>query len=351
MKIASIVGARPQFIKAGPVSAELRKQHTEILVHTGQHYDAEMSQIFFEQMHIPKPKYNLGVGSASHSVQTAKILEGLEPVLQKEMPDLVLVYGDTNSTLAGALAAAKLQIRLAHVEAGMRSYNKKMPEEINRIVADHLSDILFCSTVTAVDNLKKENILENVHLVGDVMIDVLKQNLDIAERKSFIMKKLGLKEKGYLLATVHRQENTDNIKNLTAIFEAFIESNEYIVLPLHPRTEKALIAAQLLDKVRGRNIDIIRPVGYLDMLLLEKNAKKIITDSGGVQKEAYFFKVPCITLRKETEWVETVDDGWNTLVTDKKRIIAAIKTFSPEGKQREFYGKGDAAKRIAEAIR
>jgi len=348
MKILSVIGARPQFVKAASLSKELRKKFNEVLVHTGQHYDENMSPIFFEELSIPKPNYNLGVGSGSHGEQTGKMLIEIEKVLVKEKPDLVLVYGDTNSTLAGALAAAKMHIPVAHVEAGLRSYNHTMPEEINRVVADHISDLLFCPTETAVKNLKREGIRKGVFNTGDVMYDVLMANRKVANSKSHILNTLNLKIKTYLYATVHRAENTDNKENLKNILEAFGESSETIVLPTHPRTQK------MIKKFRIKilkNIKAIDPLSYLDSLQLQANAKKVLTDSGGVQKEAYILKVPCITLRKETEWVETVEDGWNVLVgSNKVKIIKAIKEFRPKRNQKKHYGEGIASKKIVNII-
>lgn len=353
MKIATIVGARPQFVKMVPVSRELRKCFDEVIIHTGQHYDYDMDKIFFEELNIPEPDYHLGVGSGSHGYQTGEMLKRVEEVLMEEKPDLVLVYGDTNSTLAGALAAVKLHIKVAHVEAGLRSFDKRMPEEVNRVLTDHVSDYLFAPTKTAVKNLHNEGIKEGVYLTGDVMYDALLSNIKIAQKKSRILEELGLKSKEYLLATVHRAENTDNRKNLENIIEAFIESNALIVFPAHPRTQKYLKVYGLIEKVKkAENILLINPVGYLDMLVLEKNAKKILTDSGGVQKEAYFLKVPCITLREKTEWVETVEDGWNILVgANKKKIIKAIKEFKPKGKTYTYkFGNGKASKEIIKIL-
>ncbi|USH00452.1 UDP-N-acetylglucosamine 2-epimerase (non-hydrolyzing) [Thermococcus argininiproducens] len=353
MKVATIVGARPQFIKMAPVSRELRKHFDEIVIHTGQHYDYEMNKIFFEQLNIPEPDYYLGVGSGSHGYQTGGMLQGIEEVLIKERPDLVLVYGDTNSTLAGALASVKLHIRIAHVEAGLRSFDKRMPEEINRVLTDHISDYLFAPTETAVKNLHKEGIKDGVYLTGDVMYDALLYNIKIAREKSRILDELGLRSKEYMLATVHRAENTDNQKNLESIIDAFIESNELIVFPAHPRTRKYLKTYGLMEKIeKATNILLIPPVGYLDMLVIEENARKILTDSGGVQKEAYFLKVPCITLRERTEWVETVEDGWNILVgANKSEIRRAIKEFEPSGETYSYkFGDGKASMKIARIL-
>ena len=349
MKVASIVGARPNFIKLAPVSKELRKKFKEIVIHTGQHYDYEMDKVFFDEMQIPKPDYHLGVGSGSQGEQTGEMLKRIEKVLMKEKPDLVLVFGDTNTTLAGGLAACKLHIRVAHIEAGLRSYDRRMPEETNRVLTDHCSDLLFAPTRTAVENLMKEGITEGVYLTGDVMVDALKENIKIAEKESMILNELHLKTKEYYLATVHRAENTDDFDRLKSIVDAFCEI-EHLVFPCHPRTEKSLKRFDLWEKLT-RKVNVIKPVGYLDMLMLEKNANKILTDSGGVQKEAYIFKVPCITLRNTTEWVETVEDGWNALVgANKEKIVKMAMEFEPEGVQRNIFGEGYASKRIKEIL-
>ncbi len=326
MKLLSVVGARPQFIKAAALSRVVRRQHREILVHTGQHYDYEMSRVFFEGLAIPQPEYNLGVGSDSHARQTAAMLAGLEPILVDQRPDLVLVYGDTNTTLAGATAAAKLCIPIAHVEAGLRSFNRTMPEEINRILTDRVSALLFCPTPASVENLRCEGIDNGVHLVGDVMFDVALHAGAAAETKSDVLRRLGLESGRYLLATLHRAGNTDDAANLRSIVAALAELDEPLVLPLHPRTEKCLRSAGLYEGLAAaRGVILTPPLGYLDFVMLEKNARKILTDSGGVQKEACFHRVPCITLRDETEWVETVAAGWNVLTgADKVRILAAV---------------------------
>ncbi|MCK4348601.1 MAG: UDP-N-acetylglucosamine 2-epimerase (non-hydrolyzing) [Thermoplasmatales archaeon] len=345
MKIVSIVGARPNFVKLAPVSKELRTEFEEVFVHTGQHYDYEMNKVFFDEMGIPEPDYHLDVGSGNHGEQTGEMLKRTEGVLMKESPDLVLVYGDTNSTLAGALAASKLHIKIGHIEAGLRSFDKRMPEEINRVLTDHCSDLLFCPTETSVKNLEKEGIKSEVYLTGDVMVDALKGNIKSAEKKSRILDELNLKPEEYYLATIHRAENTDDFNNLANIVDAFFEM-ENLVFPCHPRTEKSLKQFDLWDKLT-RKVKVIKPVGYLDMLRLEKSAKKILTDSGGVQKEAYILKVPCITLRETTEWVETVEDGWNVLVgADKERIVKMVNEFEPNKNQREVFGDGNASKEI-----
>jgi len=411
MKLTHIVGARPQFIKMATVSraiAQYNQGHAPdqrikgLIVHTGQHYDYEMSKVFFDELEIPKPDYNLGVGSGSHGEQTGEMLKRIEPVLVKERPDVVLVYGDTNSTLAGALAAAKLHIPVAHIEAGLRSFNKAMPEEINRVLTDHVSTILFCPTETAVKNLQKEgftNIVNDGHLVsdphlyklrttnhgpvvinvGDVMYDSVLYNLELAEKRSDVLTRLSLtpnklaepnepnklnqpnKPMMYALATVHRAENTDDPKRLRSIFQALGEiARELmpVILPLHPRTRKQLNAltdwANPTNSMNSTNLKIIDPVSYLDMLWLEKHAQSILTDSGGVQKEAFILRVPCLTLREESEWAETVEAGWNVLVgADKKRIIEAARHFSsqrPSDLPLNPYGDGHASERIIEVV-
>jgi UDP-N-acetylglucosamine 2-epimerase len=351
LKVATVLGARPQFIKCAPVSRELRKIATEILIHTGQHYDENMSEVFFRELALPEPDYNLGVGSGPQGAQTGEMLKGIEVVLLREQPDYVLVYGDTNSTLAGALAAAKLHIPVAHVEAGLRSYNRMMPEEINRVLTDHLASLLFCPTETAVKNLAQESITKGVHLVGDVMYDALRQNTQIAERTSRILEHLQLQPKAYLLATVHRAENTDQPENLRSIFGAFVDlaaSREVVVFPVHPRTRKQLAALGIAPPAKLKMID---PVSYLDMLWLEKNAKAIMTDSGGVQKEARWLQVPCVTLREETEWVETVQAGWNILVgTDADLMKAAAERAAPPAEAPELQNEVGCAERIVKLL-
>ncbi|MBP7410076.1 MAG: UDP-N-acetylglucosamine 2-epimerase (non-hydrolyzing) [Methanoculleus sp.] len=346
MKIVSIVGARPQFIKCAPVSRELRKAHDEILVHTGQHYDHGMSEVFFEELAIPKPDYNLGIGSGTHGRQTGAMLGAIEDVLEKEEPDVVLVYGDTNSTLAGALAAAKLHVPVAHVEAGLRSFDRRMPEEVNRVLTDHCSDLLFCPTETAVANLAAEGITEGVFLVGDVMLDAMTHNRAVAEERSRILEDVGVRPGEYLVVTIHRPSNTDSPENMTAILGALGEAGMPAVFPVHPRTRRYLGEYGLLAGM-PENVRVTEPLGYLDMIRLMAHAKKILTDSGGVQKEAYMLGVPCITLRENTEWVETVEAGWNVLVgAGRKRIADAIHSFSPVSRQGNLFGDGDAGLRI-----
>ena len=349
MKIASVVGARPQFIKAAPVSREIRQHHEEVLVHTGQHYDDNMSDVFFEVLDLPRPDYNLGVGSGSHARQTSEMMRGLEEVFEKEQPDLVLVYGDTNSTLAGALVAAKMGLPLGHVEAGLRSYNRAMPEEVNRVVADHLSSLLFCPTTTAVENLAREGITRGVHLVGDVMYDVALQSAQAARSRD-IVSRLGLTRGEYVLVTLHRPSNVDVKETLAGIVEALVHTARTVVFPVHPRTRKNLEAFGLWSTLKSKVL-AIEPVDYLDFCALLMAASKVVTDSGGVQKEAYFFGIPCVTLRDETEWIETVEDGWNALVgTETEDIVDAIEKFNPAGTKSKSFGDGHAAGKIARVL-
>jgi UDP-GlcNAc3NAcA epimerase len=349
LKVLSVVGARPQFIKAAPVSRALRQVAREVLVHTGQHYDYGMSAIFFQELDLPEPDYNLAVGSGSHGWQTGQMLMRIEEVLKAEQPDWVLVYGDTNSTLAGALAALKLHLPIAHVEAGLRSFNRDMPEEHNRVLTDHAADLLLCPTQTAMKNLSREGIVQGAYLVGDVMYDAVLHNLEVAEQRSEILNRLNLSTGAYALATVHRAGNTDDPARLHAIMDALTQIEDPVVFPVHPRTHQRLAELGLPTPAsRFPNLRLIEPVGYLDMLVLEKHAGLVLTDSGGVQKEAFFFAVPCLTLRQETEWIETVDAGWNQLVgTDPSAILLAAREFKPEGSPPLLFGDGHAATRIA----
>lgn len=350
MKIVSIVGARPQFIKCAPLSQELRKEHEEILIHTGQHYDTKMSHIFFNELGIPKPDYNLGIGSGTNGEQTGKMLIKIETVLIEQKPDIVIVYGDTNSTLAGSLAASKLNIKIAHVEAGLRSFDRIMPEEINRVLTDHMSNILFCPTENAITNLKKEGITENVYNVGDVMTDALQYNKLIADEKSKILENLNLSSKEYIVTTIHRPSNTDNFEKLSSVVNALCNLNKKIVFPVHPRTKKYLKKYDLWDTLY-QNVKIIEPLGYIDMLHLMSHSEKILTDSGGVQKEAYMLGVPCITLRDNTEWVETINDGWNILVgSNCEQIIQNVNSFNPSKLQSNVFGKQNVSKSIVKKI-
>jgi UDP-GlcNAc3NAcA epimerase len=353
VKVLSVVGARPQFIKVAPVSRALRQVGDEILVHTGQHYDDNMSRVFFEETGIPEPDHNLGVGSGLHGRQTGRMLIEIERVLLAEQPDWVLVYGDTNSTLAGALAAVKLHIPMAHVEAGLRSFNRRMPEEYNRVLTDHAADLLFCPTQAAVDNLLAEGIRQGVHLVGDVMYDAVLYSLALAEERSDVLARLGLTPGDYALATIHRPRNTDDPARLRAILVALGAVEYPVVFPVHPRTRRR-IAEFGLDSIvtRAESLRTIEPVGYLDMLNLERHARLIFTDSGGVQKEAFILAVPCVTLREETEWVETVEVGWNRLVgADGKAIVRAARDPRPSGTPPALYGDGHAAERIVSELK
>ncbi len=359
MKAVTVVGARPQFVKAAPLSRALDACGVaEVLVHTGQHYDPALSDVFFDQLKLRRPDHHLGIGSATHGTQTGRMLAAIEAVLFAERPDAVIIYGDTNSTLAGALAAAKLGVPIAHVEAGLRSFNRTMPEEINRVVADRLSQLLFCPTHTAVANLAAEGITHGVHRVGDVMYDSVLYNVALAEAAADPLDALGLSQRGYYLATVHRAANTDDPARLATIVAMLAELDAPAILPLHPRTAKALDAAGIQP---GGAIRVIGPAPYLDMLLLERGARAVITDSGGVQKEACFFAVPCITLRAETEWVETVEGGWNVLVdadpTAFRTAIDALAAWDGASPPfaagaatpsiSELYGDGRAAEAIA----
>ncbi len=349
VKIVTILGARPQFIKAAAVSSVISSHFDEVLVHTGQHYDPNMSAVFFEELNIPNPKYHLNIGSGPHGAMTGAMLTEIEKVLEIEKPDFVLVYGDTNSTIAGALAASKLLFPVIHVEAGLRSFNKAMPEEQNRILTDHISKILFAPTQTSVQNLQNEGITKDVYLVGDVMYDGILHFTKIAQEKSRILESLNLEAGKFLLCTIHRAENTDSLEKLAAIFEGLNASKELIVLPLHPRTLKCIsdYGLKLADTIR-----VIDPVGYLDMVHLESSAKKIVTDSGGIQKEAFFLGIPCITLREETEWVETVENGWNILVgADELKIAEAIRNFNPSEERKVYFGDGTAAQKMVETIK
>ncbi len=349
MKVASIVGARPQFVKAAMVSRLLRRRHKECLIHTGQHYDENLSKVFFEVLDIPEPDINLGIGSAPHGAQTGRMLEAVEAILIEEEPEMVLVYGDTNSTLAGALAAAKLCQRVAHVEAGVRSFNWTMPEEINRLLADRISNPLFCPTQKAVENLHGEGITDGIHLVGDVMYDsVLRYSP--AARSRHACGQYGLSGKDYVLLTIHRPANAEQPDRLKTILDSIASTGVKALFPAHPRTRRVLETSGISGAF-GDRMMIVDPVDYLTFLSLLIDSEKVITDSGGVQKEAYVLEVPCITLREETEWVETLDDGWNTIVgADPKRIVKAIRS-SPVGRPRpEVYGDGQAANKVVGVV-
>lgn len=374
-KIITIIGARPQIIKSAAISRAIKSNYSsslkEIIVHTGQHYDENMSKVFFEEMQIPFPDYNLSVGSGSHGAQTAKMIEGLEDIFVKEKPEGVLVYGDTNSTISGALAAAKIHIPIIHVEAGLRSYNKRMPEEINRIACDHMSTLLFTPTVSGLDNLEKEGFdLSNkkadinspcVYHCGDVMYDNSIYFSSVSDEKSTILNEIGVKNNSYVLTTIHRDGNTDVTENMESIFQSLIDiqkdSGLDIVLPIHPRTRgkmKEQLSSELLSSIEdNEHFKIIDPAGFLDIIALEKNSNMIITDSGGLQKESYFFKKACIILRPQTEWVEIVENG-NAILVDANydKIMKAYQLFSSKKDftYPSFYGDGKAAEFICEKI-
>lgn len=350
MKVLSVVGARPQFVKASVVSRILRNTHEEILVHTGQHYSDALSKIFFDELAIPTPTYNLGVGSDTHGRQTAAMLKGLEEILLEESPDIVLLYGDTNSTLAGAIAAAKLEVTIAHVEAGLRSYNRSMPEEINRILTDHVSDLLFVPSKSAEEILAQEGITTGVHVVGDVGYDAICWARGRASEQSDVLDQLALEESTYILSTVHRAENTDNPDRLESIFESLANTPQRVVLPIHPRTQRVLREYDLWEAA-NRELEIIDPVGYLDFVRLLDSAERVATDSGGVQKEAFYLETPCVTLRDETEWRETVDCGWNRLVgADRRAISEALRTVSWPQSVPTIYGDGHTAEKIINVL-
>lgn len=359
MKIVTVVGARPQFMKAAAVSRVLRREHREILVHTGQHYDSNMSDIFFDELHIPKPDYHLTAGSGSHAKQTAEMLVGIEDVLQKEKPDGVMVYGDTNSTLAGALAASKILIPVIHVEAGLRSYNKAMPEEQNRVLTDHLSDILFCPTDTAVQHLREEGLTQNVYQTGDVMCDALLYYSREMEKygKDYFTGRLKRlygsdAEIGqWYLVTIHRAENTDTIEKMREILNALEVLPVPSVFPVHPRIKPMI--RQLAGQNQYKNILFTEPVGYLDMLYFTKNAKKVITDSGGLQKEAYILNTDCVTVRAQTEWVETLDGNHNILCSPKQADIVekVCHTKITGARRKGIYGDGNAAGKICRILK
>jgi UDP-GlcNAc3NAcA epimerase len=362
MKLLTVVGARPQFIKAAMISRAIIAHNQtasagsfieEQILHTGQHYDPNMSEIFFTQLGIPEPAVNLNINGGSHGEMTARMLVRIESEILAREPDMVMVYGDTNSTLAGALAASKLHVPVAHVEAGLRSFNRRMPEEINRVLTDHLASLLFCPTLTAVENLAREGISEGVHHVGDVMYDAALVFADIAAKKSTILKELGLTSGQYLLATVHRAENTDDPERLENILRAFDELSRSfpLVFPVHPRTrEKMKNSAFRISNSALRNIKLTEPVSFLDMIQLERNARCILTDSGGMQKEAYFHRVPCVTMRNETEWVETVIAGWNQVVGANAKRISRAVGLAHKGRGITEYGEGACSEKIVELM-
>ena len=344
MKIFSIVGARPQFIKLAPLSAGLAGFHDEVIVHTGQHYDYSMSEKIFADLVIRKPDIHLGIGQGNPTHQITQMMLKLEEAMTQQKPDLIIVFGDTNSTLAGAMIAAKLNIPIIHIEAGLRSYNRSMPEEVNRLVTDHVSKYLFAPTQTAVNILKKEGLQENTFFTGDIMVDTMETNLEIALKKSTILSEQKLENKEYNLLTLHRNYNVDDSRILENLIKEIAELEETIIFPVHPRTRKMLGNSFSIPE----NIRMIEPQGYLDFITLEHSAKKIITDSGGIQKEAYILRKPCITLRTETEWIETVEEKWNLLINPtEKNIASKIATFQPPENQNEVFGKNVTKKMIS----
>lgn len=349
MKIAIIAGTRPEFVQAEPLLRTISRRHITLFIHTGQHYDRNMSELFIRSVGLRKPQFVLGVGSASHAEQTAKVMERLGPLLEKERPDCALVFGDTNSTLAAALTATKLGIPLGHVEAGLRSFNRSMPEEVNRITVDHLSDFLFCPTAASVRNLRIEGIRRGVHRVGDVMYDSARHWRRAAHERD-LPRRLSLDRQGYLLLTLHRPGNVDDRQVLSRILRTVSRFDRPVLFPIHPRT-RARIRHESDGQRLPRNLRIVDPLGYLDFLSALMDSEKVLTDSGGVQKQAYFFRIPCITLRRETEWVETVETGWNTLVgTDPRALLRAVRNFEPARRHPDLYGNGQAAARILKVL-
>ena len=349
MRIVTVIGNRPQFVKAAAVSRLLRERHEELIVNTGQHYDDELSRVFFEELDVPAPAMQLGIGDGSATSQTWRMLQALEPALEELRPDLVLVYGDTNSTLAGALAAAQRHVPVAHVEAGMRSFDRAMPEELNRVLTDHASDLLLCSTETAVANLEHEGVAGEVRLVGDAMADVTLAFAPVAAERSNALAEVGVEPGGYLLATAHRAGNVDDPERLLRLVELLEALPGPVVFPLHPRTRARLESAGLMERVA--RLRVTPPLGYLDFLTLASGARAVLTDSGGVQKEAYLLGTPCVTMRDTTEWVETLETGWNVLVDlDTDAALRALEQPPPAGERPELYGGGRAGERIRAAI-
>jgi len=351
MKVVSVVGARPQFIKAAPLCRALRSHHEEVLVHSGQHYDHEMSDVFFEELGIPAPDHNLAVGSGRHGRQTGEMLGMLEDLLIELKPDVVVVYGDTNTTLAAALAAAKLHVPVAHVEAGLRSFDRTMPEEVNRVLTDHVSDVLLCPTDTAVRHLAAEGITEGVYQVGDIMLDTARLFAE-ARDPAVVLGAMGLEPGGYLLATVHRAATSDSPERLGSVVKAFLELERPVVWAVHPRTRKNLESFGLVESLDGSSaVRLVQPLPYTDTIALLRGSAGLLTDSGGMQKEAYFFGVPCVTLRDETEWTETVELGWNVLVgTDEQKIVKAASLMSRPDHRPDVYGEGHTADAIVSVL-
>jgi UDP-N-acetylglucosamine 2-epimerase (non-hydrolysing)/UDP-GlcNAc3NAcA epimerase len=355
-RILTVVGNRPQFVKAAAVSGHLRERAEEVLVHTGQHYDPELSDVFFEELGPPRPDHELEIGSGTHAEQTAAILTSLEPLAAEVEPDALLVYGDTNSTLGGALVAAKSQLPLAHVEAGMRSGNRAMPEEINRLVADSLSQLLLPPTETAMENLRREGLAARAVETGDVMADIALRMGPVADERSRILERLGLEPRGFIVATAHRPGNVDDPDRLARVIDVLEAAAAIapVVFPVHPRTRERLQSAGALEALEGRGIRPTDPLGYLDMTRLVRSARAVITDSGGVQKEAFLAAAPCLTMREETEWVETIEAGWNRLIGLRPEAVRAAIEELPEPGQAspaaEIYGGGRAGERVADAL-
>jgi UDP-N-acetylglucosamine 2-epimerase len=352
MRVVTLIGNRPQFVKAAAVSADLRERHDEVLVHSGQHYDDELSAVFFRELGVPAPDHELRVGSAPDGEQIGRIMHAFEPVAAAAEPDIVLVYGDTNTTLAGALSAARLRLPLAHVESGMRSFDRSMPEERNRVLTDHVSDVLLCSTETAVENLRREGVEEGIELVGDVMADVALAMAPLARQSSVMASQLEVEPGRFLLVTAHRAGNVDDAEALRRLVEILVALPLPAVFPVHPRTRARLSHAGALERLERHDaLTLTPPLGYLDFLALLQDSAAVVTDSGGVQKEAYLTGTPCVTLRETTEWTETVELGWNRLAgLDSQRVLAALNGIGPPAFHPELYGGGRAARRVVEAL-
>ncbi|HET8949440.1 MAG TPA: UDP-N-acetylglucosamine 2-epimerase (non-hydrolyzing) [Solirubrobacteraceae bacterium] len=351
MRVLTVIGNRPQFVKAAAVSFRLREAAEEVLVHTGQHYDAELSQVFFDELELPRPEHLLDLGGGSNTEQTGRMLGALGPLLAAERPDVVLVYGDTNSTLAGALAAAQMRIPVAHVEAGMRSFDRTMPEELNRVLADHASDLLLCSSATPAEHLRHENVSGEVVVVGDVMVDVAQLLAPRARERTSVLEACEVEAGGFLLATAHRAGTVDDAERLERLVALLAGMPDPVVLPLHPRTKARLEATGLMEDLRGApGVRLVPPLGYLDFTALLLHARAVLTDSGGVQKEAYLAGVPCVTLRDRTEWVETVRTGWNVLVGLDAEAARAALEREPPAERPPLYGDGRAGERVVQAL-